>query len=283
MSYQSILVQLTSDRTCINRLGFAKRVAGLTKKRITGCYFQSEIVPVKQQTSELMISPDGIAWTPGLSEDAQILVEKDEHSVRQLLDKYTYEDEIEYLNASRDLQSDLNNVALTYELVVLSKSYYDGINTRKIEDTLPDLNNPLSSPLFILSENVVEGYYPKNPLIIWNGATESAKTVKDALPMLKSTGQCSVLAYSTDNEEQQTTELDELTALLTCHGVSVNAIHTVDEKKDLTSTINGATARNHHDVIVFGYGGESLMQKLFGESMLNNILSDTNLPLFLSN
>ncbi len=284
MSLTSILVHLSSDRTCQQRLDVACNLVQAAGGRIQGCYFQASQVNQENHATELVMAPDGLAWAPEPSQNAKQLACEDLAVVKELLSTQVAGlENIQWHTPPGEMHEHLNNVALPHELVILSAAYFDGFKTVDISSALPNLNHNLSSPLLILTENLMPGYLPKHPLIIWDNSAEAARTVKQALPILRASGQVSLLSTMDNEDGNDVVALEELAALLRLSNIEINAVSAAASSRPLATAIAETVVKNNNDLVVLGYTGDSVFQHLLGSKLIDQLLEEVNTPLLLNN
>lgn len=283
MAFQSILVHLTSDKSCLQRLNFASKLTDPAQRRIHGCYYQSETVPAEQHMPELMMAPEGIAWVPEVQKNAKTLIKDDIYATRKTMGESTLKGEIQWHTAQGDLLNNFTESAIYHDLAVLSKQYFDGFNDVSLKFALPDLNQTLPCPLYILSDNVLPDYFPTNPMVVWDGSVETARALKQALPLLKAAGRVSLLSCIEGSDERDIVMAEQVADLLQTHGIRINTLHGANASLPLAEAVTETVTHHRHDLVVLGYSGDSILQKLTDTRLLDQIMDSVNVPLFVSN
>lgn len=284
MCFNSVLIQVSSDNSFQQRVHCAQRLVNGNKSRIHGVYFQSELSTVPESAPDLVMAPEGIAYVPDIAKNSETMLKQDLQNVRKLItDSNLDENHFHWRTVIGDLTDQLMPVSLTHDLVVLSRSWFNGYDKVELNNLLPSLSNPLGAPLLILPEHVPEREFFKKPLVVWDNSVQASRALKSALPLLIKIGQTGIFCDFHGSEEYDIVALEELASWLETHDIRVTMVHSARDDKPLPESINAVVAENNHDVVITGAQQESMLRNMVFGNPLEQLMMQTTVPLIINN
>ncbi len=123
----------------------------------------------------------------------------------------------------------------------------------------------------IITDNVVIG---------WDGSPHAARATVDALPLLHTAKNVSILTIATGNDDHQYPE--RLSELLERHGVSSTLETVTDSEEDADQILlNISKAGNTNLLVMGGYGKHPIREFIFGGAT-RTLLNNASIPIFMS-
>ena len=166
------------------------------------------------------------------------------------------------------------------DLLVLGQ--FDPTETNQFVDpTLAsDVVLAASCPVLIVPNSGAFENVGRNVIVAWNGSREGSRSVRDALPILRTADRvivCSVGPPAADH----IAGADAATHLAR-HGVSAEAVSAGDDSADVGAALLAAAADDGMDLLVMGaYGHARIREYLLG-GVTRTMLRDMTLPISLS-
>jgi len=154
----------------------------------------------------------------------------------------------------------------------------------------PNLSLATAMPRALVTESQVpvlvvpEEFPPKEKfkriLLAWNETAESARAIRDSLPLLKRS-ELVVLVNFSDKQDEETIKGADVARYLGEHDIQVE-IDLEPLDSDIGTKIMGHAARNYMDLVVMGgFGRSSLYNLLFGAAS-PKVLNELSCPVLLS-
>lgn len=284
MCFRSVLVQLSSDNCCLQRLAWAESLAHDSNSRMHGVYFQSELASIPENTADLVLAPEGVAYVPDAAKNSKSLVKEDLQNVRKLLkEKFEQDEDLHWFTVPGNLAEQLSVVSLIHDLVILSRSWFDGFDQIKLKSLLPDFKQTLSAPVLILPEHVPENAFFNSPILVWDNSVEASRTLKSALPLLKRSGQAGILCDFQGSEEYDIVALEEVASYLEAHDVRITSVHSAPDDKSLPATIEDVVQEDNYDLVISGVKQGSVLHNMVYGKQLEQLLNNLTVPLFAGN
>lgn len=284
MCFRSVLVQLSSDNSCLQRLTWADSLAHHDNSRVHGVYFQSELATMPENTADLILAPEGVAYVPDAAKNSKSLVKEDLQNLRSLLkEKAGKDEEFHWFTVPGNLQEQLSIVSLTHDLVILSRSWFDGFDQVKLKSLLPDFKQPLSAPVMVMPEHVPENAFFNAPILVWDNSVEASRTLKSALPLLKRSGQAGILCDFQGSEEYDIVALEEVASYLESHDVRITSVHSAPDDKSLPAAIESVVQQDNYDLVISGVKQGSVLHNMVYGKQLEQLLNNLTVPLFACN
>ena len=125
---------------------------------------------------------------------------------------------------------------------------------------------------------------PGRVLIGWNGSREAARSVHDALPLLKRAENVTVLSVATDPSEDWEVEIGavDVAAHLAHHGVNVMVSRTVaDGVPEAAALLNEASDLGIGLLVTGAYGQTPMRERVLG-GVTRSLLTGMTVPVLMS-
>lgn len=139
-------------------------------------------------------------------------------------------------------------------------------------------------PVLVMPDQPSPGGLGRRALIAWDGSSEAARAVFDALPILKSAAAVRIVWVAPENDPYLAVGLQpaDAVAMLARHGVHCDAC-SVQRPRGLTGrTILEAASEFRADLLVMGcYGHSRLLEFVLGGAS-RYVLENATIPLLLS-
>lgn len=135
-------------------------------------------------------------------------------------------------------------------------------------------------PVLIVSEAWTPGPVGERVLIAWNGSAESARAVKDALPILKQAEHIDVLMI--DHDPAAAHAETTVPAYLRKHGCSASALRVSSIDQPIGEVLLREAHRLEADMIVMGLYGHSRLREVVLGGASRHLLAHARVPMFVS-
>jgi len=126
----------------------------------------------------------------------------------------------------------------------------------------------------------------KRVLLTWNASRESARALREALPLLKSAETVVVLSSEPDDSDAQIARghphADELARFLESHGIESVSSGISDMEISASDAILGQAAEMNADLIVMGAYGHARLREIILGGVTRDLLKQSPIPLFLA-
>lgn len=134
-------------------------------------------------------------------------------------------------------------------------------------------------PLLVVARNA-EQIRAENIVVAWKDTREARRAVADALPLLQSADNVTVVAVTARKEPWVEKSIADVEAFLACHGVRAGS--EILESPDESSRLVEFITASHADLVISGaYGHSRLREWAFG-GMTRSLLDETGLSRFMS-
>lgn len=124
----------------------------------------------------------------------------------------------------------------------------------------------------------------QNVVVAWNASRESARAVNDALPILRTAEQVSVLVLDVDGDSTESVDMPgaDITLHLARHGVRAEAQHIKAGGVDVGNLLLSRVADNGADLIVMGAYGHSRLREWLLGGVTRELLEHMTVPVMLA-
>ncbi|UTW58056.1 universal stress protein [Kordiimonas sp. SCSIO 12603] len=119
-----------------------------------------------------------------------------------------------------------------------------------------------------------------NILIAWNGRAEVARSIANALPILRTAGKISIVQVDEIDEDRPS--LYEAAEYLEDHGLTVSIIEQPQSNAGISDTILATAQDIQADLIVIGAYSHARWHEIILGSITTQIVANTKLPVFMS-
>jgi len=215
-------------------------------------------------------------------------VEEQAARARARFDKYTeavLDAKAEFRRATQDALSAVTVNARYADLVVIGQRDPDepgtGVPANLVDRALLAVGRP------VLVVPYYANAYPslgRNVLVAWNGSRESARAVRDALPLLQQAERVVVMAVNPRVGSKEHGELPgaDLAQYLARHGVKAEARASVAPELGAGDELLARASDLSADLLVMGAYGHSRLQELVMGGATQTMLEHMTLPVFMS-
>ena len=278
MDFKNILLHLDHSSGCLNRLEFAISLAREYDAKIIGLFVVPDyVVPsyVEAQISvdlitdvtekaiaraeETLAEYQKTADEAGVGMEAQVL----EGQVIPILrehSKYT-----DVLILGQDQPDDPDNAS------------YGLADALLFEGACACIVVPHSGKLATPGKRI---------LLTWNASRESARALREAMPLLKNAETVVVLSSEPDDADTETARghphAQELARFLDSHGIESISSGISDTDISASEAIIGQAADMNADLIVMGAYGHARLREIILGGVTRDLLKQTSVPLFLA-
>lgn len=165
------------------------------------------------------------------------------------------------------------------DLVVAGQPADDQDEFGGTEGLLGDLAIAAGRPILAMPNAGTHTGFGKRILLSWNDSREAARAAHDALPLLRAADLVTVL---TVNTEDDLASVEEISAHLARHGVTVEAKTETVKGIDVGDAVLNAVSDLSCDLLVMGaYGHSRLREYAFG-GVTRHIINHMTVPTLLS-
>ena len=172
---------------------------------------------------------------------------------------------------------------LVADLAVVRRAAYEpGLTAHA--SLAADLVMGARRPVLVVPPEFSKGQLAGPALLAWNGSTESARAMSDALPLLvKAEGPVTVLSVtsSRSGDTHLESELDEVCAHLARHGIEATP-RVLPGRSDTGQAVRDAAWETEAAFVVIGAYGRSRMRELLFGGVTEYMLSRCELPVLMS-
>lgn len=276
MAYKDILVQI-DDAASAGRYAIAAGLAAREGGRLTGLYLKTTVI---NQYSNI----GSIGYLP--PEDLQKLIRDNDQGQNEDAAKAA-----EALKAAAssagtgcdwriiggDIPDDLIIQAQAADLVVLPPPVPHPAYSVHASATDIAL---AGCPVLLVPEGSAGATIGEHVLVAWNGSRESARALRDALPLLKPGATVEVrIATPRDSLRDDS---KALAAHLERHGFKANVTVVEETGRDVGAWLKAEAARTGCDLIVMGLYGHNRLREFVLGGVSRDMLHTATLPLLIS-
>ena len=178
----------------------------------------------------------------------------------------------------------LSQVSRNFDLVVLRQPSPENPNHEMGEEIAHQVILLSGRPVFFMPYIGAHRTPCANAIIAWDGTPTASRAVHDALPLLKTLNEVTILVVQEGKKKTAKGELlaDDLATHLHNHDVNVSVKRISTGTFDVQTVILNQIAEHDIDLLVMGgYGTPSLKQKIFG-GVTQSLLSSMTIPVLMS-
>lgn len=276
MSIKNIIVHIDHSEACKHRINAAIEISRQHDARLSTLF----VVPDYFVPSyvEAQISADVITQINDQAleraREAMSAVEKQITDTGLAVDSYIEDG---------NLISILNDYARYTDLLILGQSQPE--DPDNLSEALADhLVIEGGAPCLVIPYIGARQTLAKRILVAWNESRESARALKDALPLLKQADQVTVLLIKSKshNEEHTATQKRVMLGYLADHDINAEVSICIDNHLDPGDTIVAEAIDNDNDLIVMGAYGHSRLREIVLGGATRHLLKQMTVPILLS-
>ena len=276
MSYKTILVHITSDSRCLERLDIAAQLAKSFDGSLMAIHALFPFNPpgyiVPQMGAEVMVVQKSRALG---------LLDKTEESLREHLTSRAFTRPVEWHKELNDPFVALCDHVKYADLAVVGQSEPDD-----------DSGSPMDLPeRFLLAGGRPVLIIPKSGhfstmghtiLIAWNASREATRAVTDALPLLKRADKVQLLSVEPEHDDSISDSCKQMANYLARHGVKLEIYRSPGGEIDIGNDILSRAADLGADLVVMGGYGHSRLREWVLGGATRMILKTMTVPVFMS-
>ncbi len=278
MEFKNILIHLDHSSGCRNRLETAFALANSFNAKLNGLFVVPDyIVP---SYVEAQISVDLITD----------VTEKAIARARDTLDTYQkFADDANVSMESHVLEGQVIPILREHtkysDLLILGQDQPDDPDNTSygLADTL--LFEGACACIVVPHSGKLEAP-GKRVLLTWNASRESARALREAMPLLANAETVVMLSSEPDNSDTAMARghphAQELTRFLESHGIEAISSGISDMDISATDAIIGQAADMNADLIVMGAYGHARLREIILGGVTRDLLKTTTVPLFLA-
>jgi len=177
----------------------------------------------------------------------------------------------------------ISDYSLYTDLLILGQSQTD--DPDNISEGLADhLVLEGGAPCLVIPYIGTRKTLGKHVLLAWNGSRESARALRDALPVLQAADQVAVLMIKPKSHDEEHTAIEEKVILgyLADHGIEAKMDLCIDKQLDPGDTILAQASDNDIDLIVMGAYGHSRLREVVLGGATRHLLKEMTVPVLIS-
>jgi len=276
MAIKTILIHIDSSSSCEHRLHTAIQLANQHNAQLTGIY----VIPDFPEPTyyEAQISVDIIA------EIDKEALETAKFNQRKYVDLASMADFSLTIDIAKgNLISVLDDYARFNDLLVLGQSNPD--ESQVMSEALADnLVLEAGTPCLVVPHTSSRQFAAKRILVAWNASREAARTLKDALPILRAADYVEVLLVNPPQHEadKDNTHGKSVSLFLIQHGIKPAIEVITDSKAKPGDSIIARASEISADIIVMGAYGHSRLREIILGGVTRKLLRQMTVPVFIS-
>lgn len=276
MAIKNILVHIDHSAACVLRVNAAIDLAKTNDARLSALF----VIPDYFVPSyvEAQISADIISQ---ISDQAIARAKETQSKIKAQVKEAGFE--VECYIEEGNIVAILSDYARYADLVVLGQSQPD--DPDNISEGLADhLVIEGGAPCLVIPYIGGRQTLGKRILVAWNESRESARALRDSLPLLQQAEQVSVLLIKHKSHHEDHTAMQEKVILgyLANHGISGKISLCIDNHLDPGNTLLAQASDNDCDLIVMGAYGHSRLREMVLGGVTRHLLKEMTVPVFIS-
>ncbi|MDP1631812.1 MAG: universal stress protein [Caulobacter sp.] len=118
--------------------------------------------------------------------------------------------------------------------------------------------------------------------IAWDGTRHAARTVSDAMPLLRAAAEVRVVTVIDEKASAGPGAAADLVRHLSCHGLSAKVDEVALQGDSIGKTLRAYVARQNTELMVMGAFGHSRMREFILGGATRSMLDDPPIPLFMA-
>ncbi|MDB5362146.1 MAG: putative universal stress protein UspA-like [Rhodospirillales bacterium] len=164
------------------------------------------------------------------------------------------------------------------DLVILGQCWsdYDGLRYPDPTDVVLDVG----CPVLVVPRAGQFERIERHALIAWNGSRESARAVRDALPLLKRVAKVTVLAVNSEGGGEEPGA--DIALHLARHGITVEIDQSTAPDMDVADVLLSHASDLGSDLIVMGAYGHARMRETILGGVTRSMLAQMTVPVLMS-
>lgn len=274
MGYRDILVEISNTRPAKLRAATAALLASRMRARLTGVFLKSDFVSRFGDGGALGFMPPGVVET--LMEDHAKSVAEASSAARKILAQAAEDAGIafEWLEIDGDRPGALTACARCFDLTILPSVVAPSHGQN--ETPAAEVAMGSGGPVLILPDAGFEPNFGKRVTVAWKSSRESARALRDALPILESADEVFVVTVADAWSD------DHLKAHFERLGLKAKFIVERQTGTPPSDLLRLQTGKTGSDLMVMGLYGQPRLQELVLGGVSRDLLHNHALPLLVS-
>ena len=274
MTISDVVVHIDSSTASRPRLELALRMAREYSANLTGLYvIPTYDIPVY---AEVSVGPEI------LEQGTQALREK-ARAVRSSLEDFIAKSGVamQWHVVEGDLVRTLVEHARVTDLTIVGQGHVE--DDEDVSTGLADrVVLESGAPVLVVPHAGWGGSLAKRVLIAWNGGRESARAVRDAIPLIKDAESAEILSIRPKAESTSESPGAEIAAHLARHGIDADTYTTTGKDKDAGAVLLERVKDTDRDLVVMGGYGHSRFRETILGGATRKVLREAAIPVFMS-
>ncbi len=276
MAIKNILIHIDSSPSCKHRLDTAIQLSIQHDAKLSGIY----VIPDFPEPTyyEAQISADIIAE---IDKEALETAKLTQRKYIDIANKAGFSLTVDI--AKGNLISVLDDYARFNDLLVLGQSNPD--ESQVMSEALADnLVLEAGTPCLVVPHTSSRQFAAKRILVAWNASREAARTLKDALPILRAADYVEVLLVNPPQHEadKDNAHGKSVSSFLIQHGIKPVVEVITDSKAKPGDSIISRASEVSADIIVMGAYGHSRLREIILGGVTRKLLRQMTVPVFIS-
>lgn len=165
--------------------------------------------------------------------------------------------------------------------LTIAEQPYPGNNTMDLQKALL---LKAGIPIILVPRGITEFHPDRHLSIAWNGTQESAKAVRDALPLLVNAEKVSVVCIGSSNEADPVHFIggEEVKVWLRLHGIEAHIQQLEENRHDTGKKLVDYARASNTDLLIMGGFGHSRLYDVIVGAATGDVIRSAELPIFLS-
>jgi nucleotide-binding universal stress UspA family protein len=181
---------------------------------------------------------------------------------------------VEGISRPSDVAEHLIRYARTADLIVLGKTEAD-------DNITHDVLFAAGVPIIVVPSSAM-GAIGRRIVIAWNGSAESARAVRDALPILEKADSVTVLCIDGAQAGANIRPGEDVARHLGFHGIEAALLNTDRARRSVGEALLAQADDLHADMLVMGAYGHSRLREFVLGGVTKRVLAQADLPVMMS-
>jgi len=276
MAYKDILVQI-DDAATPARYAIAAGLAARGGGRVTGVYLKTTLINQYNNIGNIgYLPPEDLNRLIKDNDQGQ---DEDAAQAAEALKRAALaaRADVDWRVIGGDIPNDLINQAQTADLVILPPPMHNAaysVHASAVDICLA------GCPVLLVPGEVAKTGVGERVLLAWNGSRESARALRDALPLLRPGAM--VEARIAKSKDVTRDDGPNLQSHLERHGLKANLVEVEDGHGDVAEWLKAEAADTGCDLIVMGLYGHNRLREFVMGGVSRGMLHEPALPLLIS-
>lgn len=258
-----------------------------TAALVLACYMQKKYDA--KVTGVLSHAPSRVSETirPWASEEIRsVMIQSEAKHRAHIREKFFDEldeslrDTTEFIEVAGDVDDTLMGIARTFDIVVMGQ-YDADIDTRHLAPHPDTIALYSGKPVLIVPKGIDRKNLNEKALIAWDGGRSAARALSDALGIIETKSQVSVLTIGDDIAETEN-RMARISQYLESHGVKAELDIKPRSNRSIADILLSAVKEHDAGLLVMGaYEHSKFAEDLWG-GVTNTVLKKIKVPVLMS-